>query len=332
MIFISRLSSETKKLLLRIEKDSKYYRTRERAKCIRLSYEKYKTEQLKEILNVSYITIIRWLKNWRENGLVSLYDQKGKGRKEILSPSEKELIKQWLKETPKQIKQVQIKVEKELGKKVSKDTIKRVVKSLHMTWHRIKKIVGGEPPKEEYEAKKEELKKLIELDKTGEIDLRYVDESGFSLMSYSPYGWQEKGEEIKVKSKRSRKIDVLGFMRRNNELESYIFEGGINSEVIIKCIEKVSKKIQIKTVLVMDKASIHTSKKIKEKEKEWLEKGLKIFFLPAYSPQLNLIEILWRFMKYEWLEIEDYDHGDNLRSAIEDILKHFGKKYIINFA
>ncbi len=112
---------------------------------------------------------------------------------------------------------MQIKVEKELEKKVSKDTIKRVVKYLKMRWHRTKRIVGGEPPKEEYETKKEELKKLIELDKTGEIDLRYVDESGFSLMSYSPYGWQEKGDEMKVKSKRSKRIDVLGFMRKNNQ-------------------------------------------------------------------------------------------------------------------
>jgi transposase len=49
----------------------------------------------------------------------------------------------------------------------------------------------------------------------------------------------------------------------------------------------------------MDQATIHTSDKIMEKIEEWKEKNLEIFWLPAYSPKLNLIEILWKFIKYE---------------------------------
>lgn len=36
------------------------------------------------------------------------------------------------------------------------------------------------------------LKSLIEQEKRGEIDLRYLDRSGFSPTPYIPYGWQEK--------------------------------------------------------------------------------------------------------------------------------------------
>ncbi|BAQ65488.1 hypothetical protein [Geminocystis sp. NIES-3709] len=39
-------------------------------------------------------------------------------------------------------------------------------------------------------------------------------------------------------------------------------------------------------------------------DRELENNGLKIFFFSAYSLQLNLIEILWRFIDYEWLEIE----------------------------
>ncbi len=48
----------------------------------------------------------------------------------------------------------------------------------------------------------------------------------------------------------------------------------------------------------MDQASIHTSDKMMEKIEEWEKKNLEIFWLPTYSPELNLIEILWRFIKY----------------------------------
>ena len=57
----------------------------------------------------------------------------------------------------------------------------------------------------------------------------------------------------------------------------------------------------------MDNASMHTSNAVKNKQAEWEQKGLTIFYLPTYSPQLNIIEILWRFIKYEWLNIDAYE-------------------------
>ncbi len=58
------------------------------------------------------------------------------------------------------------------------------------------------------------------------------------------------------------------------------------------------------TVIVVARSSIHTSDAILDKIEEWFERGIIIFELPPYSPQLNLIEILWRFMKYQWIEID----------------------------
>jgi transposase len=82
----------------------------------------------------------------------------------------------------------------------------------------------------------------------------------------------------------------------------------------------------------MDKASFHTSKKIQDKINEWNRKNLQIFWLPSYSPQLNLIEILWRFMKYEWIEIDAYSSWQNLVNYVEKIIREFGQEYKINFA
>lgn len=68
-----------------------------------------------------------------------------------------------------------------------------------------------------------------------------------------------------------------------------------------------------------------------DKIEEWLERGITIFELPPYSPQLNLIEILWRFMKYQWIEIDAYSSWEAFVASIENILKRFGEKYVINF-
>jgi transposase len=54
-------------------------------------------------------------------------------------------------------------------------------------------------------------------------------------------------------------------------------------------------------------------------------------YLPPYSPELNLIEILWRFMKYYWLPFSAYMSFQDLLQSIEDILTRFGTDYTIAF-
>ncbi|MBC6473319.1 MAG: transposase [Hormoscilla sp. GM102CHS1] len=61
------------------------------------------------------------------------------------------------------------------------------------------------------------------------------------------------------------------------------------------------------------------------------KKGLTIFYLPTYSPELNIIKILWLFIKYEWLNIDAYESYKSLVKAVEDVLQSVGK-YQINFA
>ena len=81
----------------------------------------------------------------------------------------------------------------------------------------------------------------------------------------------------------------------------------------------------------MDNASVHSSAAFKEKIEEWKEQDLYILFLPRYSPHLNLIEILWRKIKYEWLKPADYENLKTLEEALKNILTGFGRDFFINF-
>ena len=63
----------------------------------------------------------------------------------------------------------------------------------------------------------------------------------------------------------------------------------------------------------------------------WVRKGLIVKYLPAYAPELNLIEILWRFIKYYWLPFSAYTSFQCLCQAVEDILTRFGTDDTINF-
>jgi transposase len=183
----------------------------------------------------------------------------------------------------------------------------------------------------DYEEKKEELEIYKKQSEQGSIDLYYGDGSGFSLVPYIPYAWQEIGTTIEIPSFKSKTLNLFGIWDAKKDLNLYSFEGNLTSDIIIEYINDFSKKITKKTVLVLDNAPIHKSKIFKIKIKEWAEKGLKIFHLPSYSPHLNLIEHLWRFMKYEWIEFSVYNSWENLLKYIEKVANNFGSLYTINF-
>ena len=167
--------------------------------------------------------------------------------------------------------------------------------------------------------------------KLGQIDLFYGDGSGFSLIPYVPYAWQERGTTIEVPSFKGRTLNLFGIWDAKKDLNLYSVEGSLTSELVLSYIDDFAKKIKKKTVLVLDNAPIHKSKIFQEKIRNWEEKGLEIFYLPTYSPHLNLIEILWRFMKYEWIEFSAYESFGNLVEYIENIALNFERKYTINF-
>ena len=125
---IKGLTKETLKLLKRIYKQSKYYQVRQRAHCIQLSYQGYKIDELMRIFQVSRNPIYNWFNNWENSCLVGLYDRPGRGRKTLCDINQQEKIKEWVKESPKNLVKVQERIKKEWGIKVSKDTIKRVIK------------------------------------------------------------------------------------------------------------------------------------------------------------------------------------------------------------
>lgn len=145
------------------------------------------------------------------------YDYKGRGRKKLFNQEQQKQLKDWTKESPKQLNLVQHKAEQEWGIKASKDTIKRVLKSSSMTWHRIRKVLGGKPYEEEFALKTEQLEDLKKQDQQGKIDLIYLDEVGFSLTPCVPYCLQEKGEKVTIKSERSKRLNVMGFFNTKNK-------------------------------------------------------------------------------------------------------------------
>lgn len=331
--FVSPLDEEQINDLNRVIKESKKSQVRRRAQVILLSSRDYSIDKIAEIYDVNRNTVSIWIDKWECEGISGLEDKPRSGNPCKLTDEEKELVVKLAKENPRSIPKIIALLAKQTGKRVSDTTIKRILKAADFTWKRIRKSLKNKRDDEEFEAALESTQELRRQHQNGEIEVWYFDETGFDLQPTVPYAWQPNGEIIEVPSERSKRLNVLGFLTPDNSFEPFCFEGSVNTDVVIACFEAFADiGSDINRVVIMDNASIHTSANFMECIPDWEKKGVIIKFLPTYSPELNIIEILWRFIKYYWLPFSAYLTFDDLVKEVENILAKIGSEFKINFA
>lgn len=177
------------------------------------------------------------------------------------------------------------------------------------------------------------LRRLQQFCAEGRLNLYYADESTFSMNPCLPYGWQAKGETVGIVQHGNRKINIFGIFGSDNFCFTKSSDRNINADFIISAIDDFAQNLTSNkpTVLVLDNATTHHSLLFRAKSAGWQEKGLFVFYLPKYSPHLNLAEIFWRKAKYEWLKPTDYLSFDRFKQKIAEIFSKIGSKYRINF-
>jgi hypothetical protein len=144
----------------------------------------------------------------------------------------------------------------------------------------------------------------------GDIHLKYLDESGFSLWAQVYYTWAKKGEQKRIEQtkKKGKRLNICAFWEINKSFEYGLALKNFNSQSYIKLMDWQAEQAQdrliksgIITVIVQDQGSIHTSKIVKERQDYWSSKGLYLFSLPSYCSEMNRIENEWQRIKEDEL-------------------------------
>jgi len=212
-------------------------------------------------------------------------------------------------------------------------TVRRVLRKEGYSYRRARRVPPKRPPEAHQARVKRALTKLHRLEDAGKCQVLYADESGFCLQPPVPYLWQKKGQTLGLPAQaHSRRLSVLGFVSRSCRLRSFATQEKLTAQFVIQSIEALLSTLSCPTVLVLDNATVHRSKLVQAKRREWKAKGLRLLFLPPYCPHLNKIEILWRLVKYRWLAPDAYTDFATLCQSVTDVLAQVGTKYQISFA
>jgi transposase len=330
--YVQPLTEEQPALLERTMKEDASLRARTRAHSLLLSAQGTTIKASAKTYQVNRVTVSAWLQPWEHHGAQSLHAQPRSGRPSTLTPEEQALAKPYLTEEPRSLKGGVERLAHATEKRISLSSLKRLAKKARLRWKRVRKSLKSLREPQAFARCTWALEALQYQEDKGKIALYYFDEAGFALDPTIPYAWQEPASVIELPAMKYGRINVLGFMNRANDLHPYMFEESIHTGVVIACFEAFCQTITKKTVVVVDNASIHRSEAFEDRIPYWKKQGLAIQSLSPYSPELNLIEILWRRIKYSWLPFSAYACLNALSEALETILSCVGSEYQITFA
>lgn len=332
MLFVNPLSPNEISNLEELHKNHKNHAPRARSHAVLLNANGFTVSKIVEIIGVCRQTVATWLHEWENNGICGLIDLPRPGRPRILNNVQEIETIEHVQQSPRSLKNVLAGLSKKFKINISRSTLKRICKRAGLSWKRMRKSLKSKRDPALFEECQKKLEELIEQDKQGVIDLCYFDEAGFTLEPCVPYAWQPKNETIGIPSSKSKRLNVLGFVDRKCSFTSFVFEGNVNSSVVVACIDKFSEDLHKPTTLVIDNASMHTSNEFLENTERWQKRGLTIMPISPYSPELNIIETVWRKIKYEWIPFSAYENFTNLKESLFNILANIGEKYNIDFS
>lgn len=108
--------------------------------------------------------------------------------------------------------------------------------------------------------------------------------------------------------------------------------GSVIRETFVAFMEDLIPKIAKPepTFIILDNARIHHNLDEQITARWLIQFNTVLCYLPPYSPELNMIEILWKQAKYFWRKFETWTK-ESFKEKISDMLDGFGSKFQISF-
>jgi putative transposase len=198
-------------------------------------------------------------------------------------------------------------------------------------WKRARKSHKGKQDPVARANKQADLDMLELAAASGEIDLKYLDESGFCVWSEPGYTYYFRGEQKRLEQtkRRGRRLSIIGLLQPLISFVYGLIIGGVTRKTYIEMMQQEAQEAQ-KTgrtrVIVQDNGPIHRCKAVQQLWEKWESQGLYMFFLPKYCSEMNPIELEWQHIKKDELCGQAFDDELELAYAVINGVQARGEK------
>ncbi len=300
---------------------------RRKMTVLALRHNGYSQLQCAQIAGVSERTVRRYLTMFQSNGLHTLCANRYHGRPSCLEPHRQALKEEFAKHPPWTVAQAKQRIEEKCNVVLAPTQVRAFLHANDFEWRKIAALpVPPNVPIEKHVAVQKEfvakkLEPVLEAAKADQGHVFFVDAAHFVLGAFLCCIWSMTRLFIRSSSGRQR-FNVLGAWNAvTHQFVSICNTTVVNSDTFCELLTKIASLGLIGAItLVLDNARYQHCEKCMAKAKEL---GITLLFLPAYSPNLNLIERIWKFVKKECLYGRHFSSFKEFRTRIENCIAEF---------
>ena len=274
---------------------------------------------------ISGTTLRTYLRMFQSGGVEKLMEMNFYAPTSELQRHRHQLEAYFREHPPATINEASVKIEELTGLKRSPSAVGKFLNSLGMRPRKVGAIPSKADPEEQENFRVNQLEPRLDEAKQGNRAIFFVDAAHFVFGPFLGVLWSITRLFVQAPSGRSR-FNVLGALNAiTHELVLITNDSYINAQSVCELLRKIALlNIAVPITLVLDNARYQKCKIVAALASQL---NIELLFLPAYSPNLNLIERLWKFVKKKVLYSKYYSDFGNFKHAISDCLNQTHTTY-----
>ena len=316
------LDDDTIKRLRREQRTNKDRRVFIKVTVLLMLHNHFSPQQIAESLGIDDATVYRYRHAFETLGLQVYLNTSFVAYSGQLTQEEEALLKHELRSNLYICSQEIVDyIERTFGVRYSCSAVVKLLKRLGFVYKKTKHM----PSKASRAAQEQFVQQLEDLlAQIGKNEVVYFNDAVHPQHNTrTDYGWIYQGEDFEIPANPGRKrVNINGALNAQKVTDVVIVEAErVNAQSCIELWRKQRRKHPGKTIYnICDNAPYYHSKVIQQ----WLENNpwCKVIYLPAYAPNLNLIERLWKYLRKQVTSYFYYEHFAEFRRAILDFFKN----------
>jgi len=287
---------------------------RKRMDAIFLVSQGYSRQDVAELSGVHRNSVRNYVRLYNKGGLEALQTFQYKGFDSVLSGYRVTIEVYFREHPPRTAKEAAARIEALTKAKLSVDEVRRFMHKIGMKPRKTGHVPAKADVSQQQQFLEKSLMPLLEMAQAGQCHLFFVDAAHFMLAPFVGLIWCFARMFVKAASGRNR-INVLGALHPvTRKMETVVNTTYINAETIGELLKKLAKKfLTLPIYVVLDNARYQRCEYVKQLAQSL---NITLIYLPPYSPNLNLIERVWRYIKKDVLATRYFDCALKFHEAI----------------
>ena len=273
---------------------------------------------IESCLRISAPTLASYLKEYQEGGLPMVLENRSDQPSSSLEPFWQGLLCSFTAAPVAQAKAATARIEARTGIRLSESQCRRVMQKMGLSLKKTAPVPGKLAAQRQFDFCQSALQPRRQEASEGKRKVFFVEAAPFVLGAFLGLVWCLVRPFIRTAPGRQRD-NVLGAVdSHRKELNSIRTSDSINAGVVCALLEEMASRHPRQAVtLVLDNARDQHCALVVSKAAAL---GIELLFLPADSPNLNLIERLWKLVKKRCLTNRYYPDFEKFRAAIDGCL------------